>query len=264
MLLMATANDPSEDTPPAMSNFSDYVVYVDESGDHGLTKFDANFPVFVLNFCVFRKHEYVTGIVPALQEIKFRYWGHDMVVFHEREIARREAPFAFPGDPALRDAFLNDISRWIASSPFVVIAVVILKKEFVELHAQEKNVYHEAMKLGVERVSKYLGRRDEPGRLVHFVFEMRGGKEDALLKTAFRQVCEGDNYKAEVFNFKIEVASKQVNSTGLQLADLIARPIGRHLLNPDQPNQAFDVVVAKFDRHPETGAVKGYGLKTYP
>lgn len=264
MLILATANESSQEVPPPMSNFSDYVVYVDESGDHGLTKFDANFPVFVLNFCVFRKHEYITGVVPALQEIKFRYWGHDMVVFHEHEIARREGVFAFPGEPARYGAFLTDTSSWVAASPFVVIAVVIRKKEFVELHALEKNVYHEAMKLGVERVNKYLGRREEPGRLVHFVFEMRGGNEDKQLKSAFRQVCEGDNYKVEVFNFKIVVASKQVNSTGLQLADLIARPIGRHVLNPDQPNQAFDVIVTKFDRHPETGDVKGYGLKTYP
>lgn len=247
-----------------MSNFSEYVVYVDESGDHGLTNFDANFPVFVLTFCVFRKHEYITGVVPALQEIKFRYWGHDMVVFHEREISKGEAPFAFPGDPALRGAFLGDVGSWVAASPFVVIAVVILKKEFVELHAHEKNVYHEAMKLGVERVDKYLKRLEEPGRLVHFIFEMRGGNEDTQLKTAFRQVCEGDNYKGEVFNFKIVVASKQVNSTGLQLADLIARPIGRHVIKPDQQNQAFDVIVTKFDRHPETGVTKGYGLKTYP
>ena len=28
--------------------FSDYVVYVDESGDHSLTSIDADYPVFVL------------------------------------------------------------------------------------------------------------------------------------------------------------------------------------------------------------------------
>ena len=110
----------------------------------------------------------------------------------------------------------------------------------------------------VERVNRYLRR------LAHFVFEMRGGNEDTQLKTAFRRVCEGDNFKGEVLDFKIVVASKQVNSTGLQLADLIARPIGRRVLKPDQPNQAFDVIETKFDRHPEAGVVTGYGLKTYP
>lgn len=195
----------------------------------------------------------------------FRYWGHDMVVFYDREIsggAKRHS--RSPVTPPCGGAFMNDVGAWVAASPFVAIAVVILKKEFVALHAQEKNVYHEAMKLGVERVDRYLRRREEPGRVAHCVFEMRGGNEDGRLKTAFRQVCEGNNFKGEVFNFKIVVANKQVNSTGLQLADLIARPIGRHVLNPDQPNQAFEVIATKLDRHPETGAVKGYGLKTYP
>ena len=33
-------------------NFSDYIVYVDESGDHGL-KIAPLYPIFVLAFCVF-------------------------------------------------------------------------------------------------------------------------------------------------------------------------------------------------------------------
>ncbi|WIX32645.1 DUF3800 domain-containing protein [Salinicola sp. JS01] len=32
--------------------FSDFVVYVDESGDHGMLNIDANYPVFVLAFCI--------------------------------------------------------------------------------------------------------------------------------------------------------------------------------------------------------------------
>lgn len=35
--------------------FSDYIVYADESGDHRLDRIDPKHPVFVLNFCVFRK-----------------------------------------------------------------------------------------------------------------------------------------------------------------------------------------------------------------
>lgn len=30
--------------------FSEFVVYVDESGDHGMVKIDPNYPVFVLAF----------------------------------------------------------------------------------------------------------------------------------------------------------------------------------------------------------------------
>ena len=34
-------------------DYSDYIVYVDESGDHGLKTIDENYPVFVLAFLYF-------------------------------------------------------------------------------------------------------------------------------------------------------------------------------------------------------------------
>ena len=56
-----------------MADFSDYIVYVDESGDHGLQRIDPNFPVFGLSFCIFKKADYTEQIVPAVQDLKFRY-----------------------------------------------------------------------------------------------------------------------------------------------------------------------------------------------
>jgi len=53
------------------------------------------------------------------------------------------------------------------------------------------------------------------------------------------------------------------NSTGLQLADLIARPIGRKLLKPEQQNRAFEIINTKF-RRDSSGEVKGWGLKLFP
>ncbi len=35
--------------------YSDYVIYVDVSGDHGLEFIDRDYPVFVLEFCIFGK-----------------------------------------------------------------------------------------------------------------------------------------------------------------------------------------------------------------
>ena len=38
-----------------MTGFSNYIVFVDESGDHSLTSIDPQFPVFSLSFCIVRK-----------------------------------------------------------------------------------------------------------------------------------------------------------------------------------------------------------------
>jgi hypothetical protein len=63
--------------------------------------------------------------------------------------------------------------------------------------------------------------------------------------------------------FDIVFADKKTNSTGLQLADLVSHPIGRHYLVPDQPNQAYAVVEQKFCRSP-SGAMDGWGRKVLP
>lgn len=248
-----------------MGPFSDYVVYVDESGDHNLAKFDPTFPVFVLTFCIFRKSDYVGQIVPALQRIKFKHFGHDMVVFHEREIHKALPPFTFLIDAARRSVFMTDLNEWVSSSPFVMIAAAIRKPEFIQRHGPDgTNPYTVAMRLGLERVAKHLERRETKDRTVHFVFEARGKKEDAELELEFRRVCDGSNYRGERFPFEIIFAGKQAHSTGLQLADLTARPIGRKVIKPDQPNRAYDTLAAKLDRHPTRGTIDGYGLKTYP
>ncbi len=53
------------------NEFSDYIVYVDESGDHSLESIDINYPVFVLAFCIFNKQDYIRQVSPAIKKFKF-------------------------------------------------------------------------------------------------------------------------------------------------------------------------------------------------
>lgn len=68
--------------------FGKYIVYVDESGDHGMQSLDVQYPVFVLAFCVFHKRHYSERVVPALETFKFKHFGHDQIVLHEQEIRK--------------------------------------------------------------------------------------------------------------------------------------------------------------------------------
>ncbi len=56
---------------------------------------------------------------------------------------------------------------------------------------------------------------------------------------------------------------KTANSSGLQLADLIARPIGMKTLRPTQTNQSYEIIKNKFLQKPE-GNINGWGLKLFP
>jgi hypothetical protein len=68
--------------------------------------------------------------------------------------------------------------------------------------------------------------------------------------------------------FEIVFADKKTNSTGLQLADLVARPVGIHVLRPHQENRAFDVLKRKFfccgGREKVGEGYENWGLKVYP
>ena len=100
--------------------------------------------------------------------------------------------------------------------------------------------------------------------------EKRGKREDADLELEFRRVCDGGNYKAEQLPFEVAFVDKKSNSAGLQIADcrlqiadLVARPVGMSILRPDQPNRATDVLQTKFYKS-HAGKMGGWGLKCFP
>jgi hypothetical protein len=89
--------------------FSDYIVYVDESGDHNLTSIDDGYPVFVLAFCVFHKQHYSTTTIPAIEKFKFKHFGHDCTVLHEHEIRKRKNSFSILNTNEIYDLFVNEL-----------------------------------------------------------------------------------------------------------------------------------------------------------
>ena len=246
-----------------MAEFSDHIVYVDESGDHSLSSVDPQYPIFVLAFCIFDKTAYIEQAIPALQSFKFKYFGHDMVILHEREIRKKLGPFSFMVDPEKKAMFHSDLAEVMDRSPFRLIAVTINKQRLKYKYAYPDNPYEIALTFGLERVYRFLGAPSKDESITHIIFESRGKKEDAQLELEFRRICDGGNYSGRALPFRIVFASKQVNSGGLQLADLVARPIGRHVLDPAQENRAYDILRRKFDTDAR-GRIEGCGLKIFP
>jgi hypothetical protein len=109
--------------------FDDYIVFVDESGDHGLVSIDPNYPVFVLAFCIFEKRTYARELVPAMLDFKFKHFGHDQVVLHEHEIRKNKEPFLFLRDAAKRGPFMADLDGLVAGADFTLVASAINKRE---------------------------------------------------------------------------------------------------------------------------------------
>ena len=97
---------------------SEYIVFVDESGDHGLDAIDAGYPMFVLAFCIIKKSDYVNQLTPAIQNVKFKHFGHDNVILHERDIRKDIGDFVSLKTREKKSAFINDLTAIVEATPF--------------------------------------------------------------------------------------------------------------------------------------------------
>lgn len=245
-------------------SFSDYVVYVDESGDGNLEKPNPSYPMFVLAFCIFEKKSYVSSVSPAIQAFKFKHFGHDTIVLHEREIRMQSKPFIFLKSQSKRAVFMKDLNQLVDETPMTVIAAVIDKHALKQKYAKATDPYILAMKFCVERLYRFLAMKGQSEAITHIIFEKRGRDEDRSLELEFRRIKDGHNFKGQQFpNLEIVFADKRANSGGLQIADLIARPIGIKTMRPAQENRAFEIIREKFDCN-KRGDFEGFGLKRFP
>ncbi len=242
--------------------FSEHLVFVDESGDHGLVTVNQDFPLFALAFCVFRKTTYVDEATPALRRLKVATFGHDLVVLHEHDIRKKDGSFARMGREA-REAFLRELGGVIESIPFTLVAVVIDKRELRVEDTRPSNPYHLALQFGLERVFRLLAEQGQTEPITHFIVEARGKREDNELELEFRRICEGNNGLGESLPFRLVIADKRTNSEGLQIADMVARPVALSVLRPGQPNRAMAILESKFWRGPD-GRATEHGLKRFP
>jgi hypothetical protein len=243
-----------------MKEKGDYIVYIDESGDHNLKNIDPKYPIILVNFCCFKKTEYLKFVDPALQRFKFNHFGHDQIILHETDIKKNKGPFQIlTNDRVFKESFLYDLSKTIEDISFNIVPIVIDKTKLKSKYNKPFNPYHIALRFGIEKLNEFFLKENQEGKEISFVFEKRGKIEDENLEYKFSKICnenEQFGYKKINYNkvnYKFLLADKKSNSSGLQLADLTARPIGLNYLKPLQPNRAYESIVPKI-----------YGYKEFP
>lgn len=225
----------------------EYVIYVDESGDHGLTNLNPEFPVFVLAFCIFKVSDYIEKVVPRVQRFKFRHFMHDMVILHERDIRRGSGYFTRLRDPKIKNFFIEELNLLIVESEFEIVSCVLDKQSLRNRGISGNQVYYLAARRGLEAVSDLLQKRLSREN-IPVIFESRGKEEDSLLRSEFVSDPQGASQKDVSENYELVIASKKVNSTGLQLADMMARPLAQKWIKPNQNNRTYEIVESKLKK----------------
>lgn len=242
---------------------SRFIAFLDECGDHSLTKIDKDFPLFLLCAAIVEREAYAQKIIPALAEFKLRYFAHEGINLHSREIRKAEGPFTILQNQTVRAKFLGELSEMMESLPYTLFITAIHKTEYKKQYGDRaKNPYDVALEYSFERILNFLEAQNECQLPV--IAEARGQQEDDALRASFfRLMTQGTYYnKAERFQklvCPISFRRKQDNIGGIQLADLCAHPTARHLLKPAITNQAYEIVRAHIYTSERIN-----GLKVFP
>lgn len=223
---------------------SEYIVFVDESGTPVTHKPDPQFPVFSLQFVLVKKADYETQIEPDFKRFKLKHHGEDSVILHGRKIDSKEGDFRILRDRVLYGRYVRELDDLIAAAEIQLYSAYFLHEEVARLGALTVHPYayfmHELLTL-IEKEIQVTGVRTT----CEVVVESRRGSDAEMLEAY-------ESYKAAFrtaqVEFELQLAEKSMNIIGLQVADLVAKPVARFSLNPTKPGLEWPTVSKKVSK----------------
>lgn len=244
-----------------------YHFFLDETGDHGLVFVDENFPIFLLAGCLFGDAEY-QRVENEIDEFKEEFFGTKGVILHSREIRKCEGAFQILFDLDTKRRFYERLNQIISEAQFSIIAVAIDKKKYIEKYGDiADNPYTICLSYILERVI-FCTDGGSTGSQVQIIIEKRGKNEDRQVLSHYNRIMDSGTYHVTANRFKNRIRGfsmmmKRDNNIGLQIADLCAYPVARHVLNAEEPYIPFKIIESKLRKNGR-GEVDGYGLKIFP
>ena len=229
------------------------MIYMDESGHHNLDPktIDPHYPIFVLCGCIFEETYYQKKVAPQFNQLKTDFFGSEDIILHTLEMTRpskyKENRFAKLIDASFRNEFYRALNIFLAKIEFNLTACIIKKPAHLEKYGLEAlDPYLLSFNTLLDAFIKTL-EEDEKGKIIA---ERRNNLLDNQLEFAWLNLKMNgiDDIKGSEIHRKIEtlsLVSKSANEAGLQIADLIANPVGRHVLGikKTQPGHEIDYTI---------------------
>lgn len=228
------------------------VMFLDESGDHKLKNINPNYPMFVLGG-VIAERAYVRGVIePEVAKFKHRHFGRTDVILHTVDMRNNAGDFAFLTDAVRRGAFYAELNFLLQGLDYRVLACAIRKDAHVARYGRNAtDPYLYAMDVLIERFCWALGNQLDAG----FIY---AEKRNPTLDQEVMEVWETlrtsgvgtgfvSSQRIEECIVGLDLRDKKPNLAGMQLADLVVTPVGRHALGtPEKPEQVqWSVVRSK-------------------
>lgn len=224
-----------------------FTLFIDECGEPNLEKIDKTFPIFTL--CgILISSDKLKVLEADINDIKNELWGTEDIIFHSRDIRNHSKDFVNLMSEEIKKKFFERLNEVMGREDlYVIVCCCILKEPFVERFNTGEDVYGLSLKYLIERAIFHIDDNTEGNAKLSIIVECRNPNQNkALLKyynglrvTGTKWIT-ADRLTDRIKNFSFKY--KKENIIGLQIADLIAYPISREVLNPERPNPAFDLV----------------------
>ena len=242
-----------------------YYLYIDECGDQNLANFEETFPVFSLCGVLVREDKDVM-LREQIDAMKREFWGDKEIILHSRDIRKCQKGFEVLFDLEVKKRFYERLNEILGQEGvYTIVCCSILKEPYIRQFGRMNDVYAQSLSFMLERVVFCLDDQKEDGIELHTMVEKRGKKEDKVLSEFYGQMLDKGTYwvtpeRLKAYCKAFSFVPKKANIVGLQLADLVAYPITRHVLNPDAVNFAYDVLAKNIYVHEG----RQMGLRIYP
>ena len=243
-----------------------YHLFIDESGDPSLSSINADFPIFTLLGCLFEDSAY-QEICKKIIELKKEFFGSEHAILHSRDIRKCEGVFVKLFDLKIKEKFYERLNSILEREKYTVIAVAIKKQEFIEKYGKiADDPYELSLSFLLERA--VMETDNGKGDTMNIIIESRGKVEDGIIQKRYNRLLDNGSGHITPERFKnrfekMEFKKKKENDCGLQIADLCAYPVARHIINPNEPYPPYNIVEKKFRKN-SSGSFMGYGLKIFP
>ena len=239
---------------------------MDESGTSNLKNMDANFPVLSLTGVLISSGEY-NFLISEVEKLKKYFFGTTQIVLHDRDIKKHQKGFEPLSDKKTEQAFWNHISSIVDKTDFKIVSSVIDKRKHTNRYGFiAEDPYPLALTFVLERT---VIETENKNAITQVFIEGRGKKENAIICDRYSRLLNaGTPYVSKQrFNERLtpsmEIRRKHDYEIGIELADLCAYPIAKHILDSNSDG-AFYEHISKKIRANNRGAVKGYGIKVFP
>jgi hypothetical protein len=240
-------------------------LFLDESGTHELIGIQADYPVFVLAGVICDDRYAFGELERRVREFKLELFNTDSIILHTADIVRPQNGFGRLGvDEAFRNRFYRELNDLMRDLRYTVVACVIKKPEHVKRYGpRAADPYYFALQPIIERFCYDIGSVPGGGRIIA---ECRRPDLDAQLKAVYNEICDAGTLYLSGAKVRhrlagLECIPKKQNISGLQIADLVATPIGRYVLGKPT-RKDFEIIREKFRGGPQNFV--GRGLVVLP